>query len=77
MCFRTTLTLATLFLVCFKVAGWSEPRASQPTSSPYHPVDGNTKIETKLDEVGAAATIDYRAKGVNNFAVRIAVHPAA
>lgn len=76
MCFRTTLTLAILFSVCFKVAGWSELRASQPTSSLYHPVDGNMKIEAKL-EAGAAATIDYRAEDVNNFAVRFAVHPAA
>jgi hypothetical protein len=40
MGFRTILTLAIFFSACFGVAGWPEPRASQPSSGTYRAATG-------------------------------------
>jgi hypothetical protein len=54
MRFRTTLCLATLFLVCFTVAAWSTPQPVQPLDYPQPPPD-NQSLSGKIASVGDAA----------------------
>ena len=53
MRFRTTLCLATLFLVCFTVAVWSEPLPSQPAV--LGSTVENQSIAGKISSVGDAS----------------------
>jgi hypothetical protein len=55
MRFRTILTLAVSVSACFAVAGWSEPRAPQPTSRPYYPATQTGSVSGKISAVGAAS----------------------
>jgi hypothetical protein len=49
--FRTILTLAILFSASFAVAGWSEPRASQPFSCSYGPATQSGSVSGKISAV--------------------------
>lgn len=112
MRFRTALSLATLFVVCFTVASWATPvpdhlvpaKSAPPTpdnqsqsgkiasigdaafsleitkgqeqKTMEFPVDGDTKVEGKL-EVGSQATVEYRPSDGKNIAVHVVVKPAS
>ena len=52
MRFRIILALAILFSAFFAVAGWSEPRASQPFSRPYRPATQSGSVSGKISAVG-------------------------
>jgi hypothetical protein len=54
MRFRTALSLATLFLICFTVAAWSTPQPSQLLINPQ-PSPDNQSLAGKISSVGDAA----------------------
>jgi len=49
-------------------------KSQEPVSLKFL-IDDHTQIDGKL-KVGATATVDYRTEDVNNFAVRVVVHPS-
>jgi hypothetical protein len=54
MRFRTALSLATLFLICFTVAAWSTPRPAQLLDL-AQPLADNQSLSGKISSVGDAA----------------------
>jgi hypothetical protein len=55
MRFRTVLSLATLFLVCFTVAVWSEPLPSQSAVSESSKTPDSQSIAGKISAIGDAS----------------------
>jgi hypothetical protein len=55
MRFRTALSLATLFLVCFTVAAWSTPLPSQPPLEHLQPRTDNQSLSGKISSIGEPA----------------------
>jgi len=61
MQFRTILSLATVFLVCFTVAGWSEPLDSLSAENPPRAAAENKSVAGKISSVGDSSfTVDVR-----------------
>lgn len=54
MRFRTSMFLATLFLVCFTIAAWSTPLTAQPAPGPLQPTPDNQSLSGKIASVGDA-----------------------
>lgn len=54
MRFRTALSLATMFLVCFTVAAWSTPGADPRDSASLLPSPDNESITGKISSIGDA-----------------------
>lgn len=54
MRFRTALSLASLFLVCFTVTAWSTPRPAQLLDYPQ-PATDNQSLSGKISSVGDAS----------------------
>jgi hypothetical protein len=52
MRFRTSLCLATLFLVCFTIAAWSTPTTVQPSGDPLLPTPDTQSLSGKIASVG-------------------------
>jgi hypothetical protein len=54
MRFRTSLCLATLFLVFFTIAAWSAPVALQPVADSLQPTPDNQSLSGKIASIGDA-----------------------
>ena len=54
MRFRTSMFLATLFLVCFTIAAWSTPPTVQPAAGPLLPTPDTQSLSGKIASVGDA-----------------------
>ena len=54
MRFRTALSLATLFLLCFTVAAWSTPASDSRDSASLLPGPDNESISGKISSIGDA-----------------------
>lgn len=54
MRFRTSLCLATLFLVCFTIAAWSAPLTVQPSGDPLLPTPDTQSLSGKIASIGDA-----------------------
>jgi hypothetical protein len=54
MRFRTALSLATLFLVCFTVAAWSSPVPDRLVPSNLQPTPEDQSLSGKISSVGDA-----------------------
>jgi hypothetical protein len=52
--FRTSLCLATLFLVCFTIAAWSTPLPAQPAAGHPQPTADNQSVSGTIASVGDA-----------------------
>jgi hypothetical protein len=55
MRFRTALSLATLFLLCFTVAAWSTPYPDRLVAGPLQPTPDNQSLSGKISSVGDAS----------------------
>jgi hypothetical protein len=53
MRFRTVLSLATMFMICFTVAAWSSPAATNFAALPKGPE--NQSLSGKISSIGDAA----------------------
>jgi len=54
MRFRTSLCLATLFLVCFTIAAWSTPTTVEPSGGSLLPTPDTQSLSGKIASVGDA-----------------------
>jgi hypothetical protein len=54
MRFRTSMCLATLFLVCFTIAAWSTPLTAQPAEGAPQPTPDNQSLSGQITSVGDA-----------------------
>ncbi len=54
MRFRTSLCLATLFLVCFTIAAWSTPAPTQPEADYLKPAPDSQSLSGTIASVGDA-----------------------
>jgi hypothetical protein len=54
MRFRTSLCLATLFLVCFTIAAWSTPLPAQTAADALQPAPDNQSLSGPIASVGDA-----------------------
>ncbi len=63
MRFRTALSLASLFLVCFAIAAWSTPVPAELLSDIPQPTSNNPSLSGKISSVGDAAFSLEVAKG--------------
>ena len=54
MRFRTSLCLATLFLVCFTIAAWSTALPAQPAADNLQPTPDNQSLSGQIASVGDA-----------------------
>ena len=54
MRFRSSLCLATLFVVCFTIAAWSTPLPAQPAAGLRLLVPDNQSLSGKISSVGDA-----------------------
>jgi hypothetical protein len=54
MRFRTSLCLATLFLVCFTIAAWSTPLPAQTVADSLQPTPDNQSLSGPIASVGDA-----------------------
>jgi hypothetical protein len=51
---RTSMFLATLFLVCFTIAAWSTPPAAQPAAGSLQPTPDNQSLSGQITSMGDA-----------------------
>jgi hypothetical protein len=54
MRFRTSLCLATLFLVFFTIAAWSTPLPLRPAADSFEPTPDNQSLSGKIASIGDA-----------------------
>ncbi|PYU73877.1 MAG: hypothetical protein DMG49_05530 [Acidobacteria bacterium] len=54
MRFRTSLCLATLFVVCFTIAAWSQPLPAQLAGDNLEPTPDNQSLSGQIASVGDA-----------------------
>ena len=54
MRFRTSLCLATLFLVCFTIAAWSTPLPAETAADSLQPAPDNQSLSGPIASVGDA-----------------------
>lgn len=55
MRFRTALSLATVFVVCFTLASWAKPVPDRPVPATWVRVPGNSSQSGKIASIGDAA----------------------
>lgn len=73
MRFRTSLCLATLFLVCFTIAAWSTPPAAQPGADSLQPAADNQSLSGTIASVGDAEFSVQVAKSKDTSTIQFAV----
>jgi hypothetical protein len=54
MRFRSSMFLATLYLICFTIAAWSTPVAPQPAAGAPQPMPDNQSLSGTIASVGNA-----------------------
>ena len=54
MRFRSSLCLATLFMVCFTLAAWSTPLPARPAANNLKPTPDNQSLSGQIASVGDA-----------------------
>jgi hypothetical protein len=54
MRFRSSMFLATLYLICFTIAAWSTPVAPQPGAGAPQPMPDNQSLSGEIASVGNA-----------------------
>jgi len=73
MRFRTSLVLATLFVVCFTIAAWSAPSPALPGEGHLSPTPDNQSLSGQITSVGDAEFSVQVAKNKDTSTVQFMV----